>query len=45
MAFVQTAMLFVVQLFCAMDRDDEGDSITSITTVTAKSVKEPAAAH
>ncbi len=22
MAFFQTAMLFVVQLFCAMDRDD-----------------------
>lgn len=42
MAFFQTAMLFVVQLFCAMDRDDEGDSIT---TVTAKPVKEPATAH
>lgn len=23
MAFIETAKLFVVQLFCAMDRDDE----------------------
>lgn len=44
MAFIETAKLFIVQLFCAMDRDDDGDSITSITTVTAKHTK-PATAR
>lgn len=35
MAFIEMMKMFIVQMFCAMDRD-EGDSITSITTVTAK---------